>query len=320
MGILEVKDLKVYYRRRESVTTAGRKELRAVDGVSFSVENGESVGLVGESGCGKTTIARAIERLIPVTDGRILIDGQDVTALGGETLRRLRKNFQMVFQDPFGSLDPRMTVEEIVTEALNAHDYGLNDGSRQSRILTLLQAVGLSGSHLSRRPSELSGGQRQRVGIARSLAVEPKLLICDEPVASLDVTIQAQVINLLIDIQRERGLAYLFISHDLAVVERICRRILVMYLGKIVESGDTNMVVRSPAHPYTQALVKAVPKMAPRRMRPVAAAPVETLPAGTMSSGCPYQGKCPIAQSRCQMEAPALREIAPNHFASCHFA
>lgn len=318
MNLLDVQSLRVHFPLRGGVLTRARGTLKAVDGISFNIAPGESVGLVGESGSGKTTVARAIVRLVPVTEGRIVYAGRDVTTLNGVELRAWRRQVQMVFQDPYSSLDPRMTIGQTIGEALDIHGLARNGPERQKRVEQLLQDVGLDGRHADRYPHELSGGQRQRVGIARALAVEPKLLVCDEPVSALDVSIQAQIVNLLQDLQQRHGLAYLFIAHDLAVVEHLSRRILVMYLGRIVEAGDAREVCRAPRHPYTQALLSAVPVVDPDSKRARIVLPGDPPSPMAPPPGCPFHPRCPMAQARCRTETPALREIAPGRFAACH--
>ena len=253
MNLLEVKNLKVHFPVKRGMFRPAQDFVRAVDDVSFSIAPGETLGLVGESGCGKTTLGRAIVRLLEPTAGSISLDGSDITTLDGAALRGQRRKLQMIFQDPYGSLNPRMTVEDIVGEALDIHGLADSKSARQKRIAELLKAVGLDAVYAQRYPHEFSGGQRQRIGIARALAVEPKLIVCDEPVSALDVSVQAQIINLLQDLQQQRGIAYLFIAHDLAVVEHISRRVMVMYLGKVVELAEAKAIVRAPKHPYTKA-------------------------------------------------------------------
>ena len=297
-----------------------REFVRAVDGVSLTLGRGETVGLVGESGCGKTSLGRAVVRLLEPTAGEILFEGEAITHLDGAALRVRRKKFQMIFQDPYGSLDPRMTVDDIVGEALDIHRLTPDAAARRTRVEGLLADVGLDASHAQRYPHEFSGGQRQRIGIARALAVQPSLIVCDEPVSALDVSVQAQIINLLADLQRDRGLAYLFVAHDLAVVEHISHRLLVMYLGRIVESGAAKEVCRAPKHPYTQALISAIPQLDPdtKRQRIILSGDVPSPihPPG----GCPFHPRCPVAEARCKTEVPALREIAPGHHAAWHLA
>jgi oligopeptide transport system ATP-binding protein len=318
--LLEVKALKVHFPVNAGPFVRNKDFVRAVDGVSFTIAPGETVGLVGESGCGKTTLGRAVVRLVEPTDGQIIFEGDDLTQLKGAALRARRRKFQMIFQDPYGSLNPRSTVENIIGEALDIHRLAPTAEARRKRVESLLKDVGLDSSHAERYPHEFSGGQRQRVGIARALAVEPKLIVCDEPVSALDVSVQAQIVNLLRDLQQERGIAYLFVAHDLAVVRHLSRRILVMYLGRIVESGDARTTCRSPKHPYTQALISAVPVVDPdsKRQRIILSGDVPSPihPPG----GCPFHPRCPIAEARCKTEVPVLRELEPGRWVSCHLA
>jgi oligopeptide transport system ATP-binding protein len=319
--LLEVSDLTVHFPVQHGIVGRVREHVRALDGVSFSISPGETVGLVGESGCGKTTLGRAILRLVEPTSGGIVFEGEDITYMSQSALRARRRKLQMIFQDPYGSLDPRFTITDVIGEALDIHGLADSATARRKRIAELLEAVGLHPDHANRYPHEFSGGQRQRVGIARALAVEPKLIVCDEPVSALDVSVQAQIINLLQDLQQQRGIAYLFIAHDLAVVEHISQRVLVMYLGKIVESAEAKKLIAAPKHPYTQALISAVPVVEPetKRQRIVLSgdAPSPINP----PTGCPFHPRCPIAEfSRCQDEPPHFREITSGHFAACHFA
>lgn len=320
MNLLEVQHLKVHFPVRQRFLARTREWVRAVDDVSFSIAPGETVGLVGESGCGKTTLGRAVIKLIEPTAGRILFQGKDIAHLSGAALRTQRRHFQMVFQDPYGSLNPRLRISEIIGEALDIHQLTPDAPARRQRIHDLLRDVGLDPSHAERHPHEFSGGQRQRIGIARALAVQPRLIVCDEPVSALDVSVQAQVVNLLQDLQREHGIAYLFVAHDLAVVKHVSRRILVMYLGRLVESGDARSICDTPRHPYTQALLSAVPVVDPDSKRP------RILLSGDVPSpmhppgGCPFHPRCPIAEARCRQEVPLLREITPGHQAACHLA
>jgi oligopeptide/dipeptide ABC transporter ATP-binding protein len=294
--------------------------VKAVDDVSFAIEPGETLGLVGESGCGKTTLGRAIVRLVEPTAGSVLLGSEDITRMSGSALRTRRRKFQMIFQDPYGSLNPRMTVEQIVGEALDIHKLADNKSARQKRIAELLEAVGLDPIHAQRYPHEFSGGQRQRIGIARALAVEPELIICDEPVSALDVSVQAQIINLLQDLQQQHGIAYLFIAHDLAVVEHISRRVMVMYLGKIVETADAKVLIREPQHPYTQALISAVPEVDPETKRKRIILPGDVPSPIHPPPGCPFHPRCPIAEGRCRTEVPVFREVAKARWAACHLA
>jgi oligopeptide/dipeptide ABC transporter ATP-binding protein len=312
--LLEVQSLEVRYRLRGGIFR--RRELRAVNGVSFTLAPNETLGLVGESGCGKSSLGRAVIRLIEPAAGSIRFEGEDITHLRGRKLRPRRKKFQMIFQDPYGSLNPRMTIGEIVGEPLEIHDRKLGKVDRAARVRELLKSVGLLPEHYYRYPHEFSGGQRQRIGIARALAVEPRLLVCDEPVSALDVSVRAQIINLLQDLQRQRGIALLFIAHDLAVVEHISHRIMVMYLGHAVEIGPAREVTSNAAHPYTKALLAAVPKIRPTEKTPPLSgdlpSPINPPP------GCPFQTRCPIVQEICRRDMPPMREVRPNHFAACH--
>ncbi|HWX19543.1 MAG TPA: oligopeptide/dipeptide ABC transporter ATP-binding protein [Candidatus Binatia bacterium] len=321
MALLEVKHLKVHFPVKHGVLSRVREYVKAVDDVSFTIDSGETLGLVGESGCGKTSLARAIVRLTEPTTGSIWFQGEEITHLSRSELRARRRGFQIIFQDPYGSLNPRWTIEDIVGEALDIHHLAPNKSARHERVAELLAAVGLAPGCAQRYPHEFSGGQRQRIGIARALAVEPRLIVCDEPVSALDVSVQAQIINLLQDLQQARSVAYLFIAHDLAVVEHISRRVMVMYLGKIVELAEAKTLLRSPRHPYTQALLSAVPvvELASKRRRIL-------LPGDPPSpihppTGCPFHPRCPIAQfPRCRTEIPLLREAGAGHWVACHLA
>ncbi len=320
MPLLEVRNLKVHFPVKHGVFSRVNAWVKAVDDVSLTVAPGETVGLVGESGCGKTTLGRAIIRLLEPTAGSVTFEGEDITTLEGAALRERRRRFQMIFQDPVGSLNPRMTVGQIIGEALDIHHLVADEQARTERIGRLLKDVGLDPQHAQRYPHEFSGGQRQRIGIARALAVEPKLIVCDEPVSALDVSVQAQIINLLQDLQREHGLAYLFIAHDLAVVEHISHRVVVMYLGKVVESAVSKAIINAPMHPYTQALLSAVPVVDPDSKRQRIVLPGDVPSPINPPSGCPFHPRCPVAEARCKTEVPALREISPAHFAACHLA
>jgi oligopeptide transport system ATP-binding protein len=297
-----------------------RQYVKAVDDVSLTIAPGETLGLVGESGCGKTTLGRAIIRLLEPNAGSILLDGEDILRLRGNELRRRRRKFQMIFQDPYGSLNPRMTVSQIIGEAIDIHQLAESTDARRARINDLLRDVGLDPSHAERYPHEFSGGQRQRIGIARALAVEPKLIVCDEPVSALDVSVQAQIVNLLMDLQQQRGLAYLFIAHDLAVVEHISRRVMVMYLGRAVEVAEAKKLVRSPKHPYTQALLSAVPVVDPDSKRKRIMLPGDVPSPIAPPPGCAFNPRCPVKVDRCEVEIPPLREIEPGHWVACHVA
>jgi len=320
MTLLQVTYLAKHYPVRRGLVLAKQVgTVRAVDGVSFTLDKGETLALVGESGCGKSTTARLVLRLIEPTAGTIRFDGHDITSLSRGELRRLRRRMQIVFQDPFASLNPRLTVADTIAEPMEVHAIG--DGeSRRKRVLELLQLVGLASWHAQRYPHEFSGGQRQRIGIARALAVQPDLVVCDEPVSALDVSIQAQVVNLLKDLQARLGLAYLFIAHDLAVVKHVADRIAVMYLGRIAEIADKRTLFANPRHPYTRALLAAIPHPDPARrgrVKPIGGdvpSPLDPPP------GCRFHTRCPFAQDRCRAEEPLLRPMASAHLAACHFA
>jgi oligopeptide transport system ATP-binding protein len=320
VNLLEVRNLKVYFPVKHGLFSRVKAFVRAVDDVSFTLGAAETLGVVGESGCGKTTLGRAVVRLIEPTAGSITFQGEEISRLHGDELRERRRGFQMIFQDPIGSLNPRMTVEQIIGEALDIHRLVSDPTARRRRIGELLEAVGLSAAHAQRYPHEFSGGQRQRIGIARALAVEPKLIVCDEPVSALDVSVQAQIINLLQDLQRQHGLSYLFVAHDVAVVEHISQRLLVMYLGRVVELGDARAVVRAPRHPYTQALISAVPVVDPASKRQRIVLPGDVPSPIDPPGGCPFHPRCPIAEDRCRSDRPVLREVAPGHWAACHLA
>jgi oligopeptide transport system ATP-binding protein len=320
VNLLEVKNLKVYFPVKHGLFSRVRQYVKAVDDVSLTIAPGETLGLVGESGCGKTTLGRAIIRLLEPNAGSILLDGEDILRLRGNELRRRRRKFQMIFQDPYGSLNPRMTVSQIIGEAIDIHQLAESTDARRARINDLLRDVGLDPSHAERYPHEFSGGQRQRIGIARALAVEPKLIVCDEPVSALDVSVQAQIVNLLMDLQQQRGLAYLFIAHDLAVVEHISRRVMVMYLGRAVEVAEAKKLVRSPKHPYTQALLSAVPVVDPDSKRKRIMLPGDVPSPIAPPPGCAFNPRCPVKVDRCEVEIPPLREIEPGHWVACHVA
>ncbi|MHB0971691.1 MAG: ABC transporter ATP-binding protein [Thermoanaerobaculia bacterium] len=319
-SLLEVRDLRKYFPVKRGILSRTVGQVKAVDGVTFAIARGETLGLVGESGSGKTTVGRCILRLIEPTGGVIHFNGTDILPLDSGAMRAMRRHMQIVFQDPYGSLNPRMNVGTIVGEPLIIHG-GMNGRERDARIAELLEKVGLDPAVRRRYPHEFSGGQRQRIGVARALATNPKFLVLDEPVSALDVSVQAQVVNLLQDLQAELGLTYLFIAHDLAVVEHISQRVAVMYLGKIMELAGRDALYRDPLHPYTQALLSAVPIPEPggRRSRIILGGDIPT-PINP-PTGCVFHTRCPIARFPiCRDEVPPLLEHKPGQFAACHFA
>jgi len=316
--LLEVSDLKKHFPIYKGVFSKVAGHVHAVDGVSFSIGRGETLGMVGESGCGKSTVGRTLLRLLEPTAGTVKIDGDDITHLEGDRLLPYRRRMQMIYQDPYASLNPRMTAGEIVGEPMVVHQVGTSKEQRE-KVASLFDRVGLRPEAAGRYPHEFSGGQRQRIGIARALALNPDLIVGDEPVSALDVSIQAQIINLLMDLQDEFGLSYLFVAHDLAVVEHISHRVAVMYLGRIVEMTDRKSLFEMPLHPYTEALLSAVPiaKASARGRKRVilkgdVPSPIDP------PSGCHFHARCPYALPRCKVEAPVLREVVPGHVAACH--
>jgi oligopeptide transport system ATP-binding protein len=319
--IVSIENLTRSFKHRAGLFGSKSRELRAVDGVTLHVEKGETLGLVGESGCGKSTLGRVILRLIDPTSGRIRFEDKDITSLSQGELRPLRRRMQIIFQDPYSALNPRMTVRAILGEAMRIHGLVKTRDEEAAKVDKLLEKVGLRPDAASRYPHEFSGGQRQRIGIARALAVEPTFIVADEPISALDVSIQAQIVNLLSDLQDELGLSYLFISHDLKIVELVSRRVAVMYLGRIVELASSRDIYDDPKHPYTKALLSAVPVPDPtaKRARIVLGGDVPS-PLDP-PSGCTFHPRCPIAEKgRCDKVAPELREIAPGHVVACHLA
>ena len=320
--LLRVENLVKHFPIKGGLLGRTVDKVHAVDGVSFTLDAGETLGVVGESGCGKSTTGRCILRLIEPTSGEVWFDGINVSTLAAADLRAMARHMQIIFQDPYASLNPRMTVAAIIGEALTIHKLTKTPAQYTARIVDLLETVGLSADHLQRYPHEFSGGQRQRVGIARALAVDPKLIVCDEAVSALDVSIQAQVINLLEDLQSQRGLTYIFIAHDLSVVEHISTRVAVMYLGRIVEIAAAKHLYTRPQHPYTEALLSAVPIPDPtvKRKRILlqgdVPSPIHPPP------GCHFHTRCPIAEPRCKLESPVLKpvgDVADGHWVACHF-
>ena len=319
--LIEVEHLKQYFAARGS---SGKKQhVQAVDDVSFFIYKGETLGLVGESGCGKTTVGRTMLRLYEPTDGRIIYDGKvlfDKEKKVSVNMMPYRRKMQIVFQDPYASLDPRMTIGDIVGEPIDIHSLAANKTERRDKIISLLERVGLNSEHANRYPHEFSGGQRQRVGIARALAVDPEFIVCDEPVSALDVSIQAQVVNMFEDLQTELGLTYLFIAHDLSVVRHISNRIGVMYLGKLVELADSYELITHSLHPYTRSLISAIPVADPVTARANKRIPLQgDVPSPVNPpSGCRFRTRCPFADERCAKEVPQLSEVASGHFVACH--
>lgn len=315
--LIQVRDLTKSFPIKGGLLGREVASVKAVQGVNLEIRKGETLGLVGESGCGKSTLGRAIIRLIEPTSGQILLDGKDITNTKGEELRALRRRVQIIFQDPYASLNPRMTVGSIIAEPLEIHKLFDSRKDREDRVKQLLDTVGLRPEHINRYPHEFSGGQRQRIGIARALAVDPEFIVCDEPVSALDVSIQAQVINLLMDLQQKLGLTYLFIAHDLKVVEHISNRVAVMYLGRVVEIADSEELYRHPQHPYTKALLSAIPVPNPKRREGRVILTGDVPSPIHPPTGCHFHPRCPIAVENCKMEVPQLKATRPDHFTSC---
>jgi oligopeptide transport system ATP-binding protein len=314
--LLEVNNLRKYFPIRKGFLSRVSGHVKAVDGVSFEVRSGEVMGLVGESGCGKTTLARTVLRLVEPTSGDVVFDGIRVFDLKGAQLRRLRKRMQIIFQDPYGSLNPRLTIGSMIAEPIKIHKLA-RGGEVKRRVAELLEKVGIPPEHMNRYPHEFSGGQRQRIGIARSLAVGPEFVVADEPVSSLDVSVQAQILNLLSELQQDMGLTFLFITHDLGVVEYISDRVAVMYLGKIVEVAETDRLYRRVKHPYTQALMSAVPSLDPQaKSRRIVLSGDVPSPAA-VPPGCPFHPRCPKVMPHCRTDPPVLKETDPGHLVSC---
>jgi peptide/nickel transport system ATP-binding protein/oligopeptide transport system ATP-binding protein len=318
-ALLEVNNLKKHFPIKGGILRRTVATVKAVDGVSFSVRRGETLGLVGESGCGKTTTGRTVLRLEEATAGEVVFEGKDVLKAGGRQLKALRRDMQIVFQDPYASLDPRLTVGESIAEGLEIHGIGTAN-ERRERVREVLGRVGLHAGQANRFPHEFSGGQRQRIGIARALIMEPKLIVCDEPVSALDVSIQSQVLNLLKNLQREFGLTYLFIAHNLAVVEHISDRVGVMYLGKMVELSSRDDLFREPLHPYTKALISAIPNPDPTQRRERIVLQGDVPSPINPPAGCRFHPRCWIARPICSEQEPPLEEKRKGHFAACHFA
>ncbi len=317
--ILEVKDLKKYFPLGKGKLDKNKKYVKAVDGVSFKLYEGETLGLVGESGCGKSTLGRAILRLHEPTSGEVHFNGEDILKKNRKEMRKLREEMQIIFQDPYSSLNPRMNVYNILSEPLVAHGYYKKGDELKQYILNLMEKCGLPPYYCYRYPHQFSGGQRQRIGIARSLALDPSFIVCDEPVSALDVSIQSQIINLMMDMQEERKISYIFISHDLSVVKHISNRVGVMYLGSLVELADKDEIYENPQHPYTKALVAAIPKPDPTQRSSMEAIHGEIPSNVNVPSGCKFHPRCPYAKDICKTQEPAAKEIKPGHVVLCHF-
>jgi oligopeptide transport system ATP-binding protein len=319
--ILAVRNLCVYFEIRGEGWFPEHKLLRAVDGVSFDLEAGETLGVVGESGCGKSTLARAMLRLVPITSGEIRFDGHNLAGMDREQIRQQRRHLQIIFQDPLASLDPRMTVGQIIEEPLRSYFPRMGASERRAKVLEMMGRVGLLSDYINRYPHEFSGGQAQRIGIARALILQPEVVICDEPVSALDVSIKAQIVNLLVELQRTYGISLVFVAHDLASVRHISHRVLVLYLGKVMELAPSDAIYRAPRHPYTQSLIRAIPVADPRKARLSPSKALEGEPPSPIAppSGCVFRTRCPYAVDRCASEAPELRQVGES-LVACHLA
>lgn len=318
--ILQVDKIKKYFPVKNSMFDTKKHFVKAVDGVSFNIKKGETLGLVGESGCGKSTLGRTIVRLYDPTDGRILFNNIDIAGYKGQELKNLKKHMQIIFQDPYSSLNPRMNVSAIVGEAMIAHGIAQKGKDFRDKLIDVIETCGLSDYHIYRYPHQFSGGQRQRIGIARALALNPEFLVADEPVSALDVSIQSQILNLMMDLQEKMGLSYLFISHDLSVVKHISHRIGVMYLGSMVELANKKDLYLDPIHPYTRALLSAIPVPDPEKKKEMMAI-IGEIPSNVDTPvGCKFHTRCPHAKDVCRQDEPEYREVKPEHFVACHFA
>jgi oligopeptide/dipeptide ABC transporter ATP-binding protein len=317
-AILKVEGLKKYFPAKKSFFGKPLSFVKAVDGVDFAIERGETFGVVGESGCGKSTLGRVILRLLDATEGKVFFEDRDVYAMNKADMKQLRSDMQIIFQDPYSSLNPKMNVLKLVGCGMRAHNMG-SYTQLERKVADIIEQCGLSRKFIRRYPHEFSGGQRQRVGIARALALDPKFVICDEPVSALDVSVQAQVINLLMELQKSKGLTYMFISHDLSVVKHICTRIGVIYLGNMVEIAEKRKLFKKPLHPYTQSLLSAIPVPDPTVKRERILLQGDIPSPSNAPSGCKFRTRCPHAQNRCGEEVPEFREVEPAHFVSCHY-